>query len=114
MGNRRWFSIESKSFEFNVEERGATFGLCITERGRNKVHTISLGTKGMEWLRQGMIEVHGHPRDIGFIRTLWEDSKTFVLQKNRNEKGSFLLVIEFGVQCCHGSLVILEGDDLWG
>lgn len=114
MGNRRWFSIESKSFEFNVEECGGILSLCIIERGRNKVHTISLGTKGMEWLRQGMIEVHGHPKDIGFIRTLWEDSKTFVLQKNRNEKGRFLLVIEFGVQRRHDSLVIPEGDDLWG
>ena len=25
-----------------------------------------------------------------------------------------MLVIEFGVQRCHGSLVIPEGDDLWG
>jgi hypothetical protein len=114
MGNRRWFNIESKSFEFALEEHGGSVGVSIIERGRNSVSGITLGTKGSTWLRKGMAEVHKLPPDQGYVRTLRDEGKTIILQKNRNARGRFISVTEYGVQRRQGSVIIPEGQELWG
>ena len=40
--------------------------------------------------------------------------KVFVLQKNRNDRGRFVSVMEYGTQRRKGSTVIPKGHDRWG
>ena len=40
--------------------------------------------------------------------------KVFVLQKNRNDRGRFVSVMEYGTQRRKGSIVIPKGHDRWG
>ena len=106
MGNKRWFNIESKSFKFALVERGGLVGMSIIERGRNNVSNITLGPKGSAWLRKGMTDVHKLPPDQSFVRTIREEGKIVILQKNRNDKGHFISVTKYGVQRRQGSVVI--------
>ena len=43
MGGSTFFFIESKTFEFSVEEGGSYFLLWIFERGHTSMHSIFMG-----------------------------------------------------------------------
>ncbi len=61
-----------------------------------------------------MTDVSAQPPKHSFSKTLREDGRVFVLQKNRNDHGKFVLVMEYGTQRSKGSIVILEWHDRWG
>lgn len=46
----RFFFVESKSFEFVLEQGGNSFKLCIVERGKGYLQSIFLGRDGALWL----------------------------------------------------------------
>lgn len=109
MGGRRWFNVESKSFEFALEASG----VCIIERGRNSTSSITLGKEGAHWLGSGMTETTLLSADHGFVRTCREAGRFVVLQKNKNYLGRYVFVTEYGAKSRKGLVVILEGHDRW-
>jgi hypothetical protein len=111
MGGRRWFIVESKSFEFCLDSPGVQ----IIERGcKNSVSRVTLGKDGAQWFRKNMVAITSQSIDQGFTRTCREAGKVFVLQKNKNDRGRYVSVTEYGYQKRRGSLVIPEGDEGWG
>ncbi len=52
--------------------------------------------------------------DQGFVRTCKEEGKVFILQKNKNDRGRYVSVTEYGAKSRKGSVVIPEGHDRWG
>jgi hypothetical protein len=110
MGGSRWFNIESKSFEFALEGTGVR----IIERGRNSVSNITLGKEGTKWLGIGMAAIVKLSPEQSFVRTHREEGRVFILQKNKNDRGRFVSVTEYGAKHRMGSVVIPEGHDRWG
>ena len=51
---RRWFSVDSKSFEFVVEGEGSKSKVFITERHRDRVSWIRFGEEGIKILLKGV------------------------------------------------------------
>jgi hypothetical protein len=84
MGGRRWFNVESKSFEFVLESPGVR----IIERGHNNVSNLNLGKEGVKWIRKGMADIISLPHDHSFARTCREEGRDFVLQKNKNSRAN--------------------------
>ena len=50
MGGSSFFFVESKSFEFSVEEGGTFFSLRIFERGRNSLRSVFMGKESAKRL----------------------------------------------------------------
>lgn len=87
MGGRRWFNVESKSFEFVLESPGVR----IIERGRNNVSNPNLGKEGVKWIRKGMADIISLTHDQSFARTCREEGRVFVLQKNKKFSGQICI-----------------------
>ena len=71
--------VESKSFEFSVEEGGSFFLLRIYERGRNSLRSVFMGkecAKRMLAIMEKFIlsELHEH-----FARTVGEGETVFII-----------------------------------
>ena len=49
-GSRRWFFVNSKSFEFSVEGEGRKLKVIIIERSRGRVSWIRFGEEGLKTL----------------------------------------------------------------
>ena len=112
MEGRKFFFIESKSFE--VLLYGGNSGLQLIERGKNHVGKITWGREGAQCLCSTMAEVVTLPLNKSYSKTLRENGTVFVLQKNRNDRGWFLTVTEYGGSRNKGHVVILVGRDMWG
>ena len=88
--------------------------MSIIERGRSSVSSLSLGKEGVQWLRKGMADISSQPLDHSFVRTCREEGRVLILQKNRNDRGRYVSVMEYGVKRRQGSIAIQEGHDKWG
>ena len=53
-GSRRWFAINSKSFELSLEGEGRKMKVFITERSRGRVSWIRFGEEGLKILLKGV------------------------------------------------------------
>ena len=53
-GRRRWFSVDSKSFEFAVKGEGRQSKVIITERRRGQVSSIQFGEEDAKTLLMGV------------------------------------------------------------
>jgi hypothetical protein len=83
MGDRKYFHVESKSFDF-IKEAG-TNGICIIERGKNYMSSITLGKEGATWVQSLMVEATNTSSNKQLLKTFREANKVFVCQKQRNE-----------------------------
>ena len=54
-GRRRWFSVDSKSFEFTTDGEGRHSRVIITERSRGRVSWIRFGEEGAKILLKGVV-----------------------------------------------------------
>ena len=98
MGDKRCFNVGYKSFEMIMDDDGK--GMRIIERARNNMSSITLGRDGAHWLQLGMVDLILRSPDQGFVRTQREQGKVYVPWKNRNNRGRFISVTEFGTVCC--------------
>ena len=109
MGGSLFFFVESKSFEFSIEERGSFFLLRIFERGRDSLQSVFLGKESAKRLFSIMgnfiySESPGH-----FACTVREGETVFILQSGSNAHGSFLMISELLHGRRKGFFVIPEG-----
>ena len=90
-----FLSIESKNFEFSIEEGGSFFMPWIVERGRNSLRSVVLmGRESAFRLLFHMEELLSKQSSDHFARTIREGEKVLILQMRSNAHGTFLLFFE--------------------
>ena len=109
MGGSTFFFVESKAFEFSVEEGGTFYSLRIIEKGRDSSRFVTLGKKSAKRLLFNVEELASKQSPVQFSRTFREGNKIFIIQLGSNASGNFLLVFELIHGRRKGSIVILEG-----
>ena len=95
IGGSTFLSIESKNFEFSIEEGGSFFMLWIVERGRNSLRSdVLMGRESAFRLLFQMEELLSKQSSDHFARTIREGEKVLILQMRSNAHGTFLLFFE--------------------
>jgi hypothetical protein len=110
MGDKRYFQIESKSFELVKH----AFELSIIERGRGHSSSVSMGFAAAIWFRDVLLEVANLHAEQNLFRSFCERNKIFVVQKQRNGRGGFVTVPVLGDSKGRGCVIVPEGRDTWG
>jgi hypothetical protein len=110
MGIKRFFQVELKSFELvkNAIE------VSIIERGRKHTSTVSMGVAAAFWFRDSLLEVAKLSNDQNVFCSFREGNKVYVVQKQRNNRGSFVTVTVLGDSKRRGGVIIPKGRDSWG
>ena len=116
MGGSTFFFVESKTFEFSVEEGGTFYSLRIIEKGRDSSHFVTLGKESAKRMLFNLEELASKQSLVQFSRTFREGNKIFIIQLGSIASGNFLLVFELIHGRRRGSIVILEGKlgKWWG
>ena len=109
MGGSIFLFVESKSFEFSVEEGGSFFLLRIFERFKDSLRSVFLGKEGAFRLLTYFEELISKSRQENFARTFREDNKVFILQMGLNAHGSFLMISELLHGRRKGLIIVPEG-----
>ena len=69
MGGSTFFFVESKAFEFSVEEGGTFYSLRIIEKGRDSSRFVTLGKKSAKRLLFNVEELASKQSPAQFSRT---------------------------------------------
>ena len=110
MGDKRYFHVESKSFELIKN----AFEVCIIERGRQHRSEVSMGFAAALWFWDAILEVAKFSREQNVFRSFREGNKVYVIQKQRNDRGNFVTVTVLGDSKGKGGVIIPEGRESWG
>ena len=110
MGERRFFQVESKSFEL-LRSDGE---LRITERGKNHLSYVTMGIVTARWFCDALLEVASISIDQNAFWSFREGNKVIVIQKQMNGKGRFVSVVVLGESKSKGTVIILEGKGTRG
>jgi hypothetical protein len=110
MAEKRIFHVESKLFELvkNAIE------VSITERGRKHRSIVSMGFAAAVWLRDSLLEIAKLSNSRNVFRSFREGNKIFVVQKQQNDRGSFVTVTVLGDSKGKGGVIIPDGRESWG
>ena len=76
MGGSTFVFIESKTFEFAIEEGGSFFLLRIYERGRNSVRSICMGKESAKRFLLHVEELLSKQKPSQFARLVREGDKS--------------------------------------
>ena len=76
MGDRKYFHVESKSFDLIKE--ADTNGICIIEHGKNFLSSITLDKEGAAWFQRLMVDAATSSPYKQFLKTFREANKVFV------------------------------------
>jgi hypothetical protein len=88
MGDKRFLQVESKSFELVMN----AFEVNIIERGRKHLSNVLMGFAAAHGFRDALLEVVKLANDQNLFCSFQEGNKVFVIQKQRNSRGSFVSV----------------------
>ena len=90
-GSKKWFSVDSKSFEVSLEGEGRKSRVFITKRSRGFVSWIRFGEEGARNLLKGM-KICGRDTATTMQSFDWkENGIIFKLDSKKNDAGRFLL-----------------------
>ena len=109
MGVSIFFFIESKTFEFLVEEADTFYILCIYERSRESLCSVFMGKESTKCLLAIFEDLMSNVSPGHFAQTFRDGDKVFILQLGSNAHGSFLMISELLHGCRKGFIVVLEG-----
>ena len=111
---RRWFAVESKSFELLTDVvRGKLRG-CIWERCRGTTSWIRFGDASLRSLLTG-VETCCRGRDDRSQSLVWEkEGRKYRLERRSNEAGRFLLCSVRDLEAKRFCLIFPEGKGLSG
>ena len=110
MGDKRYFQVESKSFEIVKH----AYEVNLIDRGRNHVSNVSMRFAAASWFHDALLEVARLTNNQNVFRSFREGNKVFVVQKQRNDRGRFVTVTVLGDSKGRGCVIILEGRDAGG
>ena len=94
MGVSIFFFIESKTFEFSVEEADTFYVLCIYERSRESLCSVFMGKESTKCLLAIFEDLMSNVSPGHFAQTFRVGDKVFILQLGSNAHGSFLMISE--------------------
>ena len=109
MGGSIFFFVESKTFEFSVEEGGTYFMLRIYERNKDSLWSVFMGKESGKRLLTYVEDLMSHSPLEQFARTFRDGNKVFILQLGFNAHGSFLMISELDHGCRKGLIIVPEG-----
>ena len=113
MGGVRSFFLESKHFQFVLEEGGRFFRLQIFERGKFCMRSVFLGKNAAFWLMSNIEHIIVGVSSKQFF-ILREGDTAFTLQWSSNSSGQFLLLTELKTGGARRSIIIPEGKERYG
>ena len=94
MGGSTFSFIESKTFEFFVEEGGSYFLLRIFERGHTSMRSVFMGKESANPFLFHLEELISKRSPGHYARTIRKGDLVFILQLGSNAHGTFLMVSE--------------------
>ena len=94
MGGSIFFFVESKTFEFSVEEGGTYFMLHIYERNKDSLRSVFMGKESAKRILTYVEDLLSLSPLEQFARTFRDGNKVFILQLGFNVHGSFLMISE--------------------
>ena len=109
MGGSVFSFIESKTFEFSVEEDGSYFLLRIFKRGLTSMRSVFMGKESANRFLFHLEELISKQSPGHFARMIREGDIVFILQLGSNAHGKFLMVSELLYGQRKGNIVIPEG-----
>ena len=109
MGGSIFFFLESKSFEFSVEEGGSFFLLRIFERYKDSLRSVFMGKESAFRLLTYIEDHLSNTRPDNFARTFRDGNKVLILQMGFNAHGSFLMISELLHGRRKGLIIVPEG-----
>ena len=109
MGGSIFFFIESKTFEFSVEEGGTYYMLRIYERFKDSLQLVFMGKESAKRLLTYVEDLMSNIPPGNFARTFRDGSKVFILQLGSNVHGSFLMISKLLHGPRKGSIIVPEG-----
>ena len=113
-GGRRWFAVESKSFELLIDDVGGKMRGCIWERCRGLTSWIKFGDASLSSLLAG-VETCCRGSDHRSWSLVWEEGgRKYRLERRSNEAGRFLLCSVRDLEAKRFSLIFPEGKGLIG
>ena len=86
MGGSTFVFIESKTFEFVIEEGGSFFSLRIFERGRHSSRSVCMGKESAKRLLFHVEELMSKHKPGQFARTVREGDRILILQLGSNAR----------------------------
>ena len=109
MGGSIFFFVESKTFEFSVEEGGTFYVLRIFERNKDSLRLVFMGKLSAIHLLTYVEDLMSNTLPENFARTFRDGNKVFILQLGFNAHGSFLMISELLHGRRKGLIIVLEG-----
>ena len=90
MGGSTFVFIESKTFEFAIEEGCSFFLLRIYERGQNSLRSVCMGKESAKRILFHVEELISKQNSGQFARMVREGDRILILQLGSNAHGTFL------------------------
>ena len=112
-GGRRWFAVESKSFELLIDEVGGKLRGCIWERCKGITSWIKFGDASLSSLLAG-VESCCRGRDDRSWSLVWEEGRKYKMERRSSEAGRFLLCSVRDLEAKRFCLIFPEGKGLSG
>ena len=109
MGGSIFFFVESKSFEFSVEEGGSFFLLRIFERYKDSLRSVFMGKESALRLLTYIEDHLSNSCPDNFARTFRDGNKVLILQMGCNAHGSFLMISKLLHGRRKGLIIVPEG-----
>ena len=110
MGGSVFFFVESKTFEFSIEEGGMFYQLRIYGRGRDSLKSIFMGKGCAKRLLFILEELIAGQSRGQFAKSFHEGDKCFILQLGSNSYGFFFVISELIHGRRKGSIGVPEGQ----
>ena len=109
---RRWFSVDSKSFEIEEAGVGSKGKVLITERRRGRSSWIHFGEEGARTLLKSVVSLRTEA-DKNIEGLGWsENGRRYSLELRKNVHGRFLLCLVTDQDGRRHRLLFPKGNDL--
>eukprot|EP00261_Vitis_vinifera_P028713 XP_010663052.1 PREDICTED: uncharacterized protein LOC104882269 [Vitis vinifera] len=113
-GGRRWFAVESKSFELLIDVVGGKLRGCIWEKCRGLTSWIRFGDESLSCLLAG-VETCCRGSDDRRWSLVWEEGgRKYSLEHRLNEAGRFILCSVRDIEAKRFCPIFLEGKGSFG
>ena len=90
-GGKRWFAIESKTFEVSVEEVKGKIRGTIVERSRGLSSWIRFGLTSLRKFLEGLEECCREERKGSLAKVWEEEGRKFKVERRENGVGRYIL-----------------------
>ena len=109
---RRWFSVDSKSFEIKVEREGRKEQVIIIERRRGRISWIRFREGGVRFLLKGVESLRREEGKNSEGVEWWENGRRSSLDLKENGVGRFIQCLVADEDGKRHRLFFPEGDGL--